>query len=96
MEQNASTEAKEVDMGCWHGGHGCGPWYGGPSGRSWYGPEDWYAEADWPIRRRYRRQGRLDREMAADELEARLAELRDEVGRVEAELAGLRGQKEET
>lgn len=83
-------------MSCWHGWHGCGPWYGPPYGRGWYGPEDWFAEPDWPMRRRSRRYRRIDRETAADELEARLEELRDEVGRLEAELADLRGQKEET
>ena len=77
-------------MSCWHGWHGCGPCYGPPHGRGWYGPADWLEEADRPIRRRYRRYPRLDREAAAEELAERLEELREEVHRVEAELADLR------
>lgn len=69
-------------MGCWHGPHGCGPWYGGPYA-------EWSDEMDWPIRRRVRRARRGDQEMAADELEARLDELRDELRRVQAELENL-------
>jgi uncharacterized small protein (DUF1192 family) len=94
MEPSASSEAKEVDVGCWHGWHGCGPWYGGPYGRSWYDPGEWFGEEDWPIRRRSRRYRRIDREAAIEDLEARLAELRDEVGRVEAELVSMRGSDE--
>jgi hypothetical protein len=78
-------------MSCWHGGHGCGPWHGVPYGPGWYDPADWYEGANWPIRRRYRRPSRLDQETAADDLEAKLDALRDEVRRVEAELVNLRG-----
>jgi hypothetical protein len=92
MERSASTEAKEVDMSCGHGWHGCGPWYGPPSGGGWYEPAEWYEGADWPTRRRSRRYRRLERETAPEELEARLAELRDELHRVEAELVSLRGE----
>jgi uncharacterized small protein (DUF1192 family) len=42
------------------------------------------------MRRRYRRYRRLDPETVAEELEARLADLREEVRRVEAELSDLR------
>ena len=89
MERNASLEAKEVDMSCGHGWHDCGPWYGPPYVRGPYGPPDWYEEADWPIRARSRRARRLDPETAIEELETRLEELHEEVGRVEAELAHL-------
>lgn len=79
-------------MGCWHGGyHGCGPWHGPGYGPGWYEPADWDEEADWPIRRRYRRSRRWEREADADELEAQLADLRDEVRRVEAALVSARG-----
>jgi hypothetical protein len=81
-------------MGCWHGYHGCGPWYGGPYGPGWYEPADWYEEAEWPVRPRHRRYRRLDRESAAQELEARLDDLREELRRVEAELVSLRGGNE--
>ncbi len=81
-------------MGCWHGWHGCGPWYGGPYGRGWYEPVEWYEEPGWPIRRRNRRSRQLDREAAAEELDARLDELREEVRRMEADLASLRGSEE--
>lgn len=81
-------------MGCWHGWHGCGPWHGPPYGGGWYGPADWDEEPDRPFRRRYRRYRRPDRETAAEELEARLGDLRDEMQRVEAELTGLRGGEE--
>jgi len=81
-------------MGCGHGWHGCGPWYGPPYGGGWYGPADWDEEPDRPFRRRHRRYRRLDRETAAEGLEARLADLRDEVRRVEAELSDLRGGEE--
>jgi hypothetical protein len=79
-------------MGCWHGGyHGCGPWHGWGYGPGWYDPADWAEEADWPIRRRYRRYRRVERETDTDELEARLADLREEVRRAEAELVRVRG-----
>jgi hypothetical protein len=80
-------------MGCWHGAHGCGPWYGPPYGPGWYEPADWYEEVP-PAFRRRRRQRRYEREVSADELEARLAELHDEVRRVESELAELRRHDE--
>lgn len=81
-------------MSCGHGWHGCGPWYGGPYGRGWYEPAERYEGADWPIRRRSRRDRPLERETAPEELEATLDELRDEVRRVEVELARLRGSQE--
>lgn len=81
-------------MSCWHGWHGCGPWYGPPPDRGWYEPAEWYEDADWPIHRRPRRYRRVDRAAGAEDLEARLAELRDEVSRVEAELLSLRGSDE--
>lgn len=74
-------------MGCWHGWHGCGPWYGPPPGSGWYAPDRWET-TDRPLRGRGRRR---DRESDMDELEARMAELREEIGRTEAELAELRG-----
>jgi hypothetical protein len=81
-------------MGCWHGGyHGCGPWYGPPYGAGWYEPVDWYEEAPAFSRRR-RRYRRFEREASAEDLEARLADLRDEVRRVESELSDLRRQEE--
>jgi hypothetical protein len=76
-------------MSCGHGWHSCGPWSGPPYSRGWYGPPDWYEEADWPIRGRSRRYRRPDPETAAEELETRLEELREEVRRVEAELGHL-------
>jgi len=82
-------------MSCWHGYHGCGPSYGGPYGRGWYDPVEWYGAEEWPIRRRSRRYRRMDRETASEDLEERLAELRDEVRRIEADLASLRGSDEE-
>jgi hypothetical protein len=79
-------------MSCGHGWHGCGPWYGPTYDRGWYGPTDWYEEAGPPLRsRRYRRS---ERDASADELEARLADLREEVRRVESQVAGLRRQEE--
>jgi hypothetical protein len=81
-------------MSCWHGWHGCGPWHGLPYGGGWYGPADWVEEPERPFRRRYRGFRRPDRGTAAEELEARLADLRDEMRRVEAELSGLRGGEE--
>ncbi len=78
-------------MGCWHG-HG--PWCDGPSPRGWYGPHqgasEWFAEPDWPVRRPERRGRPLDRQSMGRSLEARLAELREEVERIEADLAELR------
>lgn len=84
-------EAKEVEMSCWHGGHGCGPWHGGPCSPGSYEPADWYEGADWPVRRRSRRPERLDPDAAANDLQTRLDALRDEVRRVEADLMDLRG-----
>lgn len=80
-------------MSCWHGWHGCGPWYGPPYAPGWYEPADWYEEAA-PVFRRRGRYRRFEREAPADELEARLAELRDEVRRVESELSELRRREE--
>ena len=78
-------------MGCWHGGyHGCGPWHG-PYG--WYEPADWYGE-DGPVRSGYRRDRRYERVVDVDELEARLADLRGEIRRVEGEIVNLRGAGE--
>jgi hypothetical protein len=94
MERSASREAKEVDVGCGHGWHGCGPWYGGPYERGWYEPTEWYEQDEWPIRSRRRRRRPVDREAGTEDLEARLAELRDELRRVEAELMSLRGPDE--
>lgn len=84
-------------MGCGHGGHGghgCGPIYGVQYDRGWCDSGDWYGEADWPIRRRYRRSRRLGPQAAAEDLEARLDELRLEVRRVEAELMGRSAEGE--
>jgi uncharacterized small protein (DUF1192 family) len=81
-------------MSCGHGWHGCGPWYGPPRGEGWYGPYDWYEELDRPMRRRYRRQTRSDTESVAEDLEARLSALREEISRAETELAELRGRDE--
>jgi hypothetical protein len=79
-------------MGCWHGWHGCGPCCGPPGGPGWYEPADWYEEAGPPIGRR-RRYRRFERGPSADELEARLADLRGEMRRVESELSELRNQE---
>jgi hypothetical protein len=81
-------------MGCWHGGsHGCGPWHGPAYGARWREPVDWYEETPLEIRRRPRYR-RFEREVPVDELEARLAELRNEIRRVETELSDLRRQEE--
>jgi hypothetical protein len=80
-------------MSCGHGWHGCGPWYGPPYASGWYEPADWYEEAGPPFRGR-RRYRRFEREAPADELEARLADLRDEVRRVESELSELRRRED--
>jgi uncharacterized small protein (DUF1192 family) len=45
---------------------------------------------DRPVRRRYRRSGPPDAELAAEDLEARLSALRDEIQRAEEELIALR------
>lgn len=81
-------------MGCWHGyGHGCspGPCWPVPPPRDWYDlpDEDGYDDANWPLRRRARRRP-LDRDAGAARLEAQLAELREEMRRVEAVLEKLR------
>ncbi len=81
-------------MSCGHGWHGCSPWCGPPYGRVRYEPVEWYEPSEWPILRRSRRPQRPDRGSAADVLEARLADLRDEMRRVEAELTELRGEYE--
>jgi len=81
-------------MGCRHSGHGwhdCGPSYGPAYEAGWYGPSDWYELAERPIRRGDRRTIGPDRGPASAILEARLAELQDEMNRIATELAGLRG-----
>ena len=77
-------------MSCGHGWHGCGPSYSGHYGRGCDEPVDWFEASDWPARGRARRYERLGRDEAADDLEARLGALRDEIRRVEADLASLR------
>lgn len=82
-------------MSCWHdwhGWHGCGPWYGPPYGPDWYGPAEWTAG---PVPARWRgRRGRFEaEENTAEDLEARLADLRAKMRLMEAELAELRGQE---
>jgi hypothetical protein len=74
-------------MSCWHGpyGHGCGLWHG--YGYAPYGPPDWFEDFEWPVRPPLRR---AERGLAADDLEARLDALRDEIRGVEREIAGLR------
>ena len=82
-------------MGCWHGWHGCapygGPWYHVPYGRGWYEPPEWDPEVDWPPGRQARRGRPADPGAAMADLEARLAELSDEVRRIGDELAAIRG-----
>ncbi len=78
-------------MSCWHGRHGCGPWYGPPYGPDWYGPPEWAVEPT-PAYWRGRRPGRFEEDDSAERLEARLADLRDKVRLMEAELAELRGK----
>jgi hypothetical protein len=80
-------------MSCGHGWHGCGPWYGPPYGPGWYDPAGWYEEPAPAFRRRGRYR-RFERELPTDELEARLADLRDEVRRVESELSELRRRED--
>jgi hypothetical protein len=82
-------------MSCRHGWHGCGPWYGPPYGPDWYGPLDWGAEPV-PARWRVRRPGRFEGEDTAEDLEARLTDLRDKVRLMEAELAEFRGMEHTT
>lgn len=74
-------------MGCWHGVGGCGPSYGPPRRRR-YEPSAWFDELDWPALPRQERGRVLDRE-AATGLAARLADLRDELRQIEAELDRL-------
>jgi hypothetical protein len=83
-------------MSCGHGWHSCGPWYGPPRGEGWYGPDDWYEEIGRPMRRPGRRYAGSDAGGVADDLEARLATLRDEIRRAETELAELRGREDAT
>lgn len=77
-------------MGCWHG---CGPWHGGPYWSRWYAGPEWEPyddEDELPVvRRRRRRVGRVDRAMAAEDLEARLEVLKTELERVQQALADL-------
>jgi hypothetical protein len=88
-------EAKEADMGCWHGhGHGYGPGYYRPAPRGCYGPVDeyelygWYEDVNWPLRRRYGERA-SERGSRAASLEMQLEELREEMRRIEAALAEL-------
>ena len=82
----ALMEVKEVDMGCWHGGHGCGSWHGG----SYWGPRaSRYEDLERPIGRRYHGPW-MSRAEATNELEDRLEALRAQVDRVEAQLRDLR------
>jgi hypothetical protein len=89
-------QAKEADMGCWHGyGHGCGPGYYRLAPRDHCGPIDeyelsgWYEDVHWPLRRRY---GERAGERGAREasLEMQLEELREQMRRIEAALEGIR------
>jgi hypothetical protein len=85
---------KEVDMSCWHGGHGCGPYWHGPYDRGWCDPGDVFDDIDWPMQRRYRQRRRVDPEMVAEDLETRLEQLRLMVRQIETELVALRGSHE--
>ncbi len=78
-------------MSCRHGWHGCGPWYGPAYGPDWYGPADWVEE---PPRTRRRRYGRLESDETTEDLEARIAELRDEVRRMGEQIVRLRGRED--
>ena len=69
----------------WHDAHGRGPAYVGPYDRGWCDSGDRYEAADPPIRR-YRRSRRSDPEVATEDLEGRLEQLRDTVRQMEAEL----------
>jgi hypothetical protein len=80
-------------MCCGHGWHGCGPYYRGPCDRGSWEPVDWFDDADGPMRRRYRRPRQPDPEMAAEDLEARLEQLRRMVRQVETELMELRSSQ---
>ncbi len=77
-------------MPCWHGWHDCGRWYGPPYDPGWSGPSDWYEEPVWSGRRRHRRDRRPDPAEVAEDLAARIEDLREELSRTEAELADLR------
>jgi len=88
-------EEKEADMGCWHGhGHGYGPGYYRPAPRGCRGPVDeyelygWYEDVNWPLRRRYGERASEGGSREAS-LEMQLEELREEMRRIEAVLAGL-------
>lgn len=79
-------------MACWHGWHGCGPWYG-PHGGGRYGPPEWDPGLGaWPARPHRERRGRRGREPG--ELEARIAELREEIRLIEEELGELRSSRQ--
>jgi hypothetical protein len=85
-------------MGCWHGwhdGHGCASWHRIPYDRGWYEPVDYYDDADWPMRRR-RPTARRGSGEAQELIEARLDALRDEVSRLEADLAEMRDTRART
>jgi hypothetical protein len=89
-------------MGCWHGhGHGCG----------WLPPPDWYEPYEWGppwleeeaylaaerarARRRMRRGSRGDEPLSAASLEARAAELRQELSRIEEDIRRLSSRSQE-
>ena len=76
-------------MGCWHGNHSYG--CSGERGPRWYA-DDPYAAAERPTWWGEGRPRRHDAE-AADGLESRLSAVRDELRRVEAELADLRAER---
>ena len=61
-----------------------------PAPRGWYGPEEWYEDETGRSPARVATAWTASGQRAA--LEARLAELRDELHRVEAELVSLRGR----
>jgi hypothetical protein len=84
---------KEVDMSCSHGWHDCRPcghgFYGG-----WDDP-DWVEVPDRYTERRARGSRRRAVGMAAEDLEARLEDLRRMVRGIERDLEDLRGSRED-